>query len=263
MKKIIVIVFAIFANMAFAKESFLGTLNGERFLRLSEITSNMERICKEETAPAKIKTNCFNRFLFPIMLNKWEFKNLTPLLKKFTETSVLSETAENRTQIEVDNILILDNRTSSDVSKNFAVTPTISEYLVEIENFLQINAENKGTISKSEATQVISAVLNVESAFMEFDKDQDNILSYEELLNVFKSYRDEFASAFPLGAGAERYSQSLFLYQTLNRIELKNENADLIKLILFDKCVTINFCREENLEFKVGRSQIAYIMSRI
>lgn len=229
MKKIIVIIFAMYANMAIAKEGSLGTLNGERLLRLDEITFDVERVCKDETAPSKIKISCLNVLLFPTMLNEWQFKNSLPQLRKYVETS---------TPLEIEG------------------------YLLDIENLLQLNAEIKDTLNKSETIQVISAILNIESIFMEFDRDQDNFLNYEELLNIYQTYKSEFILAAKIRLEQEKYSQSLFLYQALNMIELKD--VDNLKFYPFHQCVSMDYCRNKMMsEFQINRKKIAYILSHI
>lgn len=229
MKKIIVILFAMCANMAIAKDGSLGTLNGGQFLRLDEITSNVERVCRDETTSNKIKLSCLNIFLFPTMLNEWQFKNSLPQLRKYLETSAPVE---------------------------------IEGYLLDVENLLHLNAEIKDTLNKSETIQIISAILNIESIFMKFDRDQDNVLNYEELLDIYQTYKSEFILAAKIKPEQEKYSQSLFLYQALSMIELRD--VDNLKFYPFHQCISMDYCRNNMMpEFQINRKKIAYILSHI
>lgn len=55
-------------------------------------------------------------------------------------------------------------------------------------------------------------MINIESTFIRFDADNDNLLDTVELEKAFEVYRDAVIKVAKLSEGKEKYAKSIFFY---------------------------------------------------
>lgn len=92
-------------------------------------------------------------------------------------------------------------------------------------------------------------MINIESTFIRFDTNRDNIIDYNELTEAFKVYKAAIISLANLKPGEEGYAQSIFLYM-VSKMEIPPTGTWMQsgKFFAFHKCVAYTYCRETFLD---------------
>jgi hypothetical protein len=93
----------------------------------------------------------------------------------------------------------------------------LNTFLLHIEGFSREYMDPTMPIAQRDYGMIIGALLNIESTFIRFDKDEDNILNREELDEAFKLYRSAIISLAGLSESREKYAKSIFLYLVKNK----------------------------------------------
>lgn len=127
----------------------------------------------------------------------------------------------------------------------------VAEYLKGVEGFARDVNDPKVPINKRDNILIIGAMLNIETTFIRFDLNRDNIIDYNELVDAFKVYRSAIISMANLQKGQEGFAQSIFLYM-VSKMEVPPTGSWLqsAKFFSFHKCASSNFCRK-NLMNKI------------
>jgi hypothetical protein len=162
------------------------------------------------------QTRCFNEHYFDTLLNQLNFKRFFPRL---------------------DNYVV--NNAASDVEA----------YLKGVEAFARDNPSESVPVNKRDSVLILGAMLNVESTFIRFDANFDNIIDYKELTEAFKVYQKSIIKLAELTPEQEIYAKSIFLYM-VSRMEIppKGTWLDNVNFYAFHKCASVDFCRERFMD---------------
>lgn len=158
------------------------------------------------------ETACFNSHFFDTMLNKLNFKKFFPRLADYVNTSPKTE---------------------------------VDEYLKGVEGFARDNPNPEIPVNKRDNILILGAMLNIESTFIRFDSNRDNIIDYKELVEAFKIYRAAIITMAKLKPAEEVFAQSIFLYMVA-KMEIPPTGTWMqsAKFFTFHKCASYDFCRE-------------------
>ncbi len=156
-------------------------------------------------------TECYNKYFFDLLLNKLEYKNYLPRLNDYFTSAPKEE---------------------------------LDDYLKGVQGFARDINDPKLPINKRDSTLTVGAMLNIESTFLRFDSNQDNIIDYNELVEAFKIYKPAIISLANLKPSQEGYAQSIFLYM-VSKMEIPPTGnwIDNVKFGSFHKCLSWSFCR--------------------
>jgi hypothetical protein len=155
---------------------------------------------------------CYNEHFFDLLLNKLGFKNSFPRLNRYYTVAGHQETID---------------------------------YLLGIEGFARDDNKPGVPINSRDMTLITGAMLNIESTFIRFDKNTDNIIDYNELDEAFLTYRQSIISLAGLKPEREKYAKGIFMYMVskmeIPKITTLSETAEFA---IFNTCVQERRCRE-------------------
>ncbi len=223
MKKMIVLCVLFLASISSYASNSLSALNTEKFLKLNEVTATLTSVCRDNIDQERIERKCLNNLLLPMLLDKWALKESLSSLKAF-----LGE--DNNGEI----------------------------YLEEIEADLKLNSNDKTSLNKNEMNQIVFSLINIESIFHDYDRDQSNKLDIDELIKLFEFYRTDFISSINIKPESEKYAQSLFIFLATTNSNLKQ--FDQIKYLSFYNCLSISICKKQ-INNEATRIQLAQLLS--
>lgn len=157
------------------------------------------------------ETACFNEHFFETMMGR--YKKYFPRLSEYLDPA-------NTPKSEVD------------------------AFLLGVEGFARDNPDQSVPVNKRNNILIIGALLNIETTFIRFDTNRDNIIDYNELVESFKIYKSAIISIAKLKPGEEGYALSVFLFM-VSKMEVPPtgtwvQNA---KFFSFHKCASVRFCR--------------------
>ena len=94
----------------------------------------------------------------------------------------------------------------------------VNEYFDAIEVFARDEECQGKNLTERDALLLVGAILNVENIFIRFDKDDDNVMNYNELQQAYPVYK----GAILLIAGdkngeLEKYAPSIFYYLIMKK----------------------------------------------
>lgn len=182
--------------------------------RLNERTSE---VCHPGNNPDDkvFELECFNKNYFDIILNQLEYKNYFPRLDEYVKNSSPEE---------------------------------VNGYLRGIQGFARDNDAPGVPVNRRDATLVLGAMINIESTFIRFDTNLDNIIDYEELKNAFMVYRASIISIAKLTPKQEKYALPVFLYMA-SRMQVPKTGTWFsdINFGFFSTCAESDFCRKKFL----------------
>jgi hypothetical protein len=147
--------------------------------------------------------NCVNEHFFETLMNKLDYKAFFPRLYSYIHTVPAEE---------------------------------VVGYLKGVEGFAREKNDPKIPLNKREATLVLGALLNIESTFIRFDVNKDNIIdnktivAYEgktaitELDAAFRIYQSAIIKVANLPPSQEKYAQAIFLYM-IKYMEIPPQNS--------------------------------------
>lgn len=155
---------------------------------------------------------CYNEHFFDLLLNKLSFKGSFPRLNRYYTTAGPQESIE---------------------------------YLLGIEGFARDDNNDGVPINTRDMTLITGAMLNIESTFIRFDKNSDNLIDYNELDEAFLTYRQSIISLAGLKPEREKYAKGIFMYMVskmeIPKITTLSETAEFA---IFNTCVQERRCRE-------------------
>lgn len=161
-------------------------------------------------------TACFNEHFFETLLGR--YKKFFPRLVDYTDPR--------------------------NTSKN-----DVLEYLKGVEGFARDNADPAIPVNNRDNILIVGAMLNIESTFIRFDLNKNNIIDYEELVEAFKVYKPAIILMAKLKPNEEVYAQSIFLYM-VSKMEIPPTGSWMqsVKFFTFHKCASIDMCRNTFME---------------
>lgn len=159
--------------------------------------------------------DCYNENFYEIILNKLSFRKSLPRLYSYI-TKVPKTEALN--------------------------------YLKGVEGFARDNNAPGVPVSRRDSTLVIGAMLNIESTFIRFDKNLDNVIDYDELSEAYFTYRASIIALAKLPKDQEKYAKGIFLYM-VSKMEIPKTDGILNKgsFAIFNSCVQSEFCRNTTM----------------
>jgi hypothetical protein len=130
----------------------------------------------------------------------------------------------------------------------------LDDYLAGVEGFARDVADPKMPVNKRDNVLIIGAMLNIESTFIRFDTNKDNIIDYKELVEAFKIYKPAIISMAKLKPNEEGYAQSIFLYM-VSKMEIPPTGSWMqsAKFFTFHKCASIDLCRNTFMDKIEGK----------
>lgn len=158
------------------------------------------------------ETSCYNDNFYDLVLNKLGYKKSFPRLDNYFRNSSKAETLE---------------------------------YLKGVEGFARDNNAPGVPVNRRDSTLIIGAMLNIESTFIRFDKNLDNIIDYKELSEAFFTYRSSIISLAGLKPEQEKYAKGIFLYM-VSKMEIPKVGTWVTdaQFGIFNSCVQSDLCRE-------------------
>jgi len=173
-------------------------------------------------------TECYNKYFYDLILNKLEYKNYFTRLNDYFNNSPREE---------------------------------LNEYLKGIQGFARDANDPKVPINSRDSILTIGAMLNIESTFLRFDTNHDNIIDYNELVEAFKIYKPAIISLAKLKPSEEAYAQSIFLYM-VSKMEIPPTGGwiENVKFGSFHKCVSWSFCRNRMAKIEAKRLNIGKLL---
>lgn len=164
---------------------------------------------------------CFNQHFFDTMLGR--YKNFFPRLVEYTDP-------KNTPRADVD------------------------EYLKGVEGFARDVTDPTLPMTKRDNILIIGTMINIESTFLRFDTNKDNIIDYQELVEAYKVYKTAIITIAKLKPNEEAFAQSIFLYM-VSKMEIPPTGTWMqsAKFFSFHKCVSFEFCRNTFMDKIEGR----------
>ncbi|QDK42408.1 hypothetical protein DOM21_13325 [Bacteriovorax stolpii] len=158
------------------------------------------------------ETSCFNENFYDLVLNKLGYKKSLPRLANYYATASKKETMD---------------------------------YLKGVEGFARDNNAPGVPVNRRDTTLVIGAMLNIETTFIRFDKNSDNIIDYKELSEAFFTYRASIITLAGLKPEQEKYAKGVFLYMA-SKMEVPKTGTWMTdaQFGIFNSCVQSDFCRD-------------------
>ncbi len=155
--------------------------------------------------------NCYNENFYDSILYKLKYKKSLPRLAKYFET----------------------------VSKTESM-----DYLLGVEGFARDIDTPSVPVNRRDSTLIMGALINIESTFIRFDKNVDNVIDYNELSDAFLVYKPSIIELAGLKGDQVKYAKGIFLYMvskmTIPKTGSWLENAEFAA---FDSCIQTEWCR--------------------
>lgn len=159
---------------------------------------------------------CFKEHYFDILLNKLKLAKNFPRLANYV------------------------NSVSKEESQN---------YLKGVTGFARDVNDPRIPINGRDMTLVIGAMLNIETTFLRFDTNRNNVISTQELNEAFKIYENAIVAIAKLKPEQKKFSKSIFFYMVINMEVPKTGNwIDDAAFFLFHQCMEIDICRATKYE---------------
>jgi hypothetical protein len=217
-------------NAVLLADLFQNKSNGDLEVNVTEATEYIQMILTALTMTDKFKedltavcdgglnkedpifdTACFNEHFFETMLSR--YKKFFPRLVDYVDP-------KNTQKTEVDG------------------------FLLGVEGFARDISDPKIPVNKRDNVLIIGALLNIESTFIRFDTNKDNIIDYNELVEAFKVYKTAIISMAKLKPAEEGYAQSIFLYMA-SKMEIPPSGSwvNNVKFGAFHACLQWDICR--------------------
>lgn len=157
-------------------------------------------------------TECFNTHFFDTVLNQLNYKKFFPRLHEYVRNTQAFE---------------------------------VNEYLKGVEGFARDNPNPKLPVNNRDTILIMGAMVNIESTFIRFDSNRDNLIDYKELTEAFKIYKTAIIALAKLKPAEEIYAQSIFLYM-VSKMEIPATGSwmESAKFFAFHKCASYDLCRD-------------------
>lgn len=159
---------------------------------------------------------CYNQHFFDSILNRLSYKKYFPRLNAYVVQTPKAE---------------------------------VDEYLKGVEGFARDINDPKLPINNRDNILILGALLNIESTFIRFDTNRDNVIDYKELVEAFKVYKPSIITLAKLKPNEEQYALSIFLFM-VSKMAIPEtgtwmQNAGFFS---YHKCVTWDFCRNTMMD---------------
>ncbi|MBC7713856.1 MAG: hypothetical protein H7177_10985 [Rhizobacter sp.] len=124
---------------------------------------------------------------------------------------------------------------------NYLVTTSVQEgidYLTGVEGFARDINDPAVPVNGRDSTLILGSMLNIESTFIRFDKNFDNVIDYNELNDAFLVYKNSIISLANLKGSDVEYAKGIFMYMA-SKMEVPKVDGIWLKLgfAKFNYCV--------------------------
>lgn len=178
-----------------------------------KFSTNLTRLCDPglNADDPLYETGCFNENYYDVILNKLGYRKSFPRLGMYYDSASRAESLE---------------------------------YLKGVEGFARDNNAPGVPVNRRDATLILGAMVNIETTFIRFDKNRDNIIDYTELSEAYFTYRSSIIELAGLKKEQEVYAKPIFLYMA-SKMEIPKTGTWMtdIQFATFSKCVESEFCR--------------------
>lgn len=178
------------------------------------LTKTLLEVCDPgiNSSDPVFEIHCFNKNFYDTLLNKLHYVDSLPRLFQYISSTDTEESLK---------------------------------YLTSIEGFARDSNEPGVPINRRDSTLITGAMLNIESTFIRFDKNADNIIDYDELSEAFFTYRSSIISLAGLKPDQEKYAKGVFLYMA-SKMEVPKTGTWTTDLSFatFNTCVQSQWCRD-------------------
>lgn len=218
-------------NAVLLADLFQQNSNGDQLININEATEyigmlltavevsgrfnqNLAAVCDpgiNSTDPV-FDADCFNNNFYEVILSKLGYEKSFPRLDTYFKTASKTESLD---------------------------------YLKGVEGFARDNNAPGVLIGRRDATLILGAMLNIESTFIRFDTNSDNIIDYNELSVAFLTYRSSIITLAGLKPDQEKYAKGIFLYMA-SKMEIPKTGTWVTdaKFGIFNSCVQSDTCRK-------------------
>jgi hypothetical protein len=201
-----------------------------------KVNTELTAVCpyRNNKEQPEFEKECFNEHFFDVLLNKLDYKNSMPNLNRYIE----------------------DKTTTKE---------EIIGYLNGVEGFARDKDEPKYPIDPRDSTLIFGAMLNIESTFIRFDLNDDNIIDYNELSKAFVIYKKSIIEIAELKPDQEQYALPAFLYMvTKMKAPPRGRLIEDAAFAVWAKCATNDFCRKSIMdEMKAKRLNIGKLLHNL
>lgn len=189
-------------NVILLSDLFQNTSNGDNALGLDEgvefvtivliassltdeVMTELKEYCPNrgsEETPA-FETSCYRESLFEVWLNKLDYAKMFPKLARYYKD-------EDR--------------------------ESVVDYIRKTEGFARDVADETIPMAKRDFTLLIGAMLNIESTFVRFDKNNDNVIDTDELDEAFLIYKVSIQKMADLNGWKKALTKTVFYFMVKN-----------------------------------------------
>jgi hypothetical protein len=153
----------------------------------SKVLETMEKYCpnlaeNNPEAEYLFSTPCYRIHYFRILMEELNMKEKLPFLQNYIKTSTKAE---------------------------------IQTYLTSVEGFSRENDQSE-PMTVRDFTLLTGAFLNIETTFLRFDQNKDNLVETWELDLAFKIYEDAIISIANLEGDSAKFARAIFIYMIKN-----------------------------------------------
>lgn len=220
-------------NAVLLADLFQQQSNGDQLININEATEyigmiltavelsnryskNLIKVCDSgfNTSDPIFDKSCFNQHFFESILTQLDYKQDLPRLFKYYSSVNFDE---------------------------------YTGYLLGVQGFAR-DDDNEGVpVNSRDTTLILGAMLNIESTFIRFDKNSDNIIDYDELSEAFLVYKSSIIALANLKPGQEKYAKGIFLYMVSKMKIPKSDSGkwlDDLEFPAFNSCSQSKWCRD-------------------
>lgn len=169
-----------------------------------------------EKKDPKFEKGCYNKHFFNKLLLDLNYKEFMPNLNKY----------------------IFESNTSND---------EVQAFLTGVEGFARDDDTPGVKVTSRDSTLIYGALLNIESTFIRFDLNDDNIIDYHELVKAFDVYKSSVIKMAKLKKGQDGFARSAFIYMvTKMKMPPRGSLADDINFLKWHACINVSICRNDD-----------------
>ena len=178
-----------------------------------KFSSNLSGLCDPgiNSDDPVYETSCFNENFYDVILSKLGYEKSLPLLSRYLRA----------------------------ISKTEGL-----DYLRGVEGFARDNNAPGVPVNRRDSTLILGAMVNIESTFIRFDKNLDNVIDYNELSEAFVIYKASIITLAGLKGDQEKYAKGVFLYMA-SKMEVPKTGkwTENLNFATFNSCVQTDWCR--------------------
>jgi hypothetical protein len=155
-------------------------LNNQFMTRLTEYCPPLSGSGPDDWS---FNTPCYRPHFFRIIMQEFDYARYLPMLNRYAQDNPSSE---------------------------------VTTFLRNVEGFARDVDDEAIPMVRRDFILLIGALINIETTFLRFDVNRDNIVDPNELKEAFKIYEKAIILIAELDEGSEKYAESIFLYMIRN-----------------------------------------------